>query len=240
MRAILTFHSIDDRGSVLSFPIKRFRHLVETIGECGVPVLDLDGLMGARRGIALTFDDGMRSVHDHALPVLRDYGFPAHLFLATGLVGSHGRRVTGTGEAARPEMLCWSEVEECARSGVLVESHTQTHPDIRRLSDLELTEECDAADRAIGAVTGRHPRHFAYPYGYHDSRTANLIRNRYLVAVTTRLAYLGGDSADRALVPRLDSYYLGGDWMCRNLFARRVRAYIAFRRWMRVGRHGFE
>lgn len=38
------------------------------------------------RAVCITFDDGYRSIHDVALPVLRRYGLPATLFVTSGYV----------------------------------------------------------------------------------------------------------------------------------------------------------
>jgi peptidoglycan/xylan/chitin deacetylase (PgdA/CDA1 family) len=38
------------------------------------------------RAVCITFDDGYRSTHDLALPILREYGFPATVFVTTGFV----------------------------------------------------------------------------------------------------------------------------------------------------------
>src|SRR6185295_7569616 len=96
MRAILTFHSIDDSGSVVSYPPATFARLLEALAEARLPVCDLDTLLSpdTPRGVALTFDDGMRSLHEHALPVLREHRVPSHLFLATGAVGGSNRWAT--------------------------------------------------------------------------------------------------------------------------------------------------
>ena len=51
------------------------------------PVVTFDELLRRDDGITITFDDGMRSVYEHALPVLREHGFPAHIFLTTSRVG---------------------------------------------------------------------------------------------------------------------------------------------------------
>ena len=39
------------------------------------------------RAIAITFDDGYRSVHDLALPVLKEFGLPATVFVTSGCIG---------------------------------------------------------------------------------------------------------------------------------------------------------
>lgn len=39
------------------------------------------------RAVCITFDDGYRSVHDLALPVLRDFDLPATVFVTSGFVG---------------------------------------------------------------------------------------------------------------------------------------------------------
>lgn len=39
------------------------------------------------RAICITFDDGYRSVHDLALPVLREFGLPATVFVTSGFIG---------------------------------------------------------------------------------------------------------------------------------------------------------
>lgn len=40
------------------------------------------------RAVCITFDDGYRSLHDLALPVLREFKLPATVFVTTGYVGS--------------------------------------------------------------------------------------------------------------------------------------------------------
>jgi peptidoglycan/xylan/chitin deacetylase (PgdA/CDA1 family) len=40
------------------------------------------------RAAAITFDDGYRDVHDNAFPILKEYGIPATVFLASAFVGT--------------------------------------------------------------------------------------------------------------------------------------------------------
>ena len=230
MRAILTFHSLDDSGSVLSFSPRTFSRLLESLRDANLPVCDLETLLApsTRNGIALTFDDGMRSVFTHALPILRDHSAPAHLFLATGAVGGNNRWATQPANAPAFAMLNWSEVEALHDAGVRIESHTHNHPDLRNFDGQAIAAECAEADQIIERRLGRCPQYFAYPYGRLNARAANYARTRYRASVTIRLSELAGDE-DPALLPRLDTYYLRAPWVFRRLDAALPRAYLALR-----------
>jgi peptidoglycan/xylan/chitin deacetylase (PgdA/CDA1 family) len=39
------------------------------------------------RAVCITFDDGYRSIHDLALPILKEYGLPATIFVTSGYLG---------------------------------------------------------------------------------------------------------------------------------------------------------
>jgi len=152
MYAIFTFHSIDDKGSVISYSPRHFALLLEVLAEKNIPVLDLDTLLapGTRHGVAITFDDGMHSVYRQALPVLRDYGVPAHLFLATGAVDSATPWPPDALDGHTFEMLNWDEIGALHTARVAIECHTRTHPDMRTLSNAQMQEECEQADDLIG------------------------------------------------------------------------------------------
>lgn len=239
MRAVLTFHSIDDSGSVLSYPPKTFHKLLDAFERCEIPILDLDALLqpDTPRGVVLTFDDGMRTVFTEALPILRSHSAPAHLFLTTGVVGATNRWPGQPASAPLFEMLQWSEIEALQGSGVRIEAHTVRHPDLRQLSDAALRDECEGADETVAAKLGVRPRYFAYPYGLSDARVRAFARQRYCGSLTTDLRMLRRDE-DKAALPRLDTYYLRHDMIFRDLQALHSRSYLGLRRALRLLRNG--
>lgn len=218
MKAIVTFHSLDWSGSVLSYPPDAFDELLGSLAESGLPVLSLDDLLkdNTTSGVALTFDDGMRSVYTSALPILKDHGVSAHLYLTTGAVGKNNKWPTQPDSAPDFDMLNWNEIEALHKGGVYIDSHTHTHPDMRALTRSEMEDECETADELIEKRLGRRPRYFAYPYGYSNVDVRDFARTRYRATVTTELRSLE-KSDDTAMLPRLDSYYLKGRWLRRNL-----------------------
>lgn len=230
MRAVLTFHRIDDGPGPLSYRPQRFRALLETLADGDIPVVDLPSLLdpSTTRGLTLTFDDGYKSVHDVALPMLRQHAFPAHLFLTTGRLDGEMRS-----SPAGADTVTWDMVTRLHESGVAVESHTRTHPDLRTLSDLAIDAECIAADELIERRVGRPPRYFAYPFGYHDRRVAARIGARYAAAFTTQMRILSArDLASR--LPRLDAHYLRSPFVFRDLSGALARGYIGLRRMLRI------
>lgn len=93
---VVNYHRILARPDPLldSEPdLAAFRWQMRVLAEC-FNVLPLrDAVTALReqrlppRAVCITFDDGYRSVHDLALPVLREFGLPATVFVASGCIG---------------------------------------------------------------------------------------------------------------------------------------------------------
>ena len=237
MKAILTFHSIDDRGSVLSFPPATFARMIAEILDGDVTICSLDQLLSPNidNALAITFDDGMRSVYNNALPVLKDANVPSHLYLTTGYVGGKNNWPTQPAGAPTFEMMNWQEIEACVEAGMQIENHTVSHPDLCRLTQEQIEEECETADLSIEKQFGRRPRHFAYPYGNYDARIAGIVGQKYQTCVTTALLPLGR-KLRAAELPRLDSYYLQNRRDYRHFFSPTASSYLRLRHWLRVFR----
>lgn len=240
MKAILTFHSIDDGGTVLSFPPETFARMIEQILEGGVNICGLDQLLSpdTDNALAITFDDGMRSVYENALPVLKAANVPSHLYLTTGYVGGKNNWPTQPDGAPPFDMINWRELEACVNAGMQIESHTVSHPNLCNLNQEQIEEECETADLRIEEQFGRRPKHFAYPYGIYDSRVADIVGQKYQSCVTTALLPLG-QKVKTAELPRLDSYYLQKRRDYRNFFSPTAGGYLRLRHGLRVLRGMF-
>jgi peptidoglycan/xylan/chitin deacetylase (PgdA/CDA1 family) len=232
---VITFHAIDEVRSPLSYPARALERLLADLDRAGLPLLPLDRLLApdANAGVALTFDDGIASLYEAALPILRERQAPAHLYLTTGVIGGDNRWDGQPASAPAFRMLSWSQVEALHAAGVSIEGHTANHPDLRSLSEAAIEAEMEAADALIERRVGRRPTYFAYPYGHFDAKARAVARRRYAAAFTTRLAGLeGGEPADA--LPRLDSHYLRSPWLTKRLNSPAARSSIALRRRIRV------
>jgi peptidoglycan/xylan/chitin deacetylase (PgdA/CDA1 family) len=175
--AILAYHKIGqpsaaawDTWFYISEEI--FERQLRCIAESGWEVIDTarfrQGLDDPGslpdRSVLLTFDDGYQSILRCALPHLNAFGFPAVIFVPTGLVGDVSRFDAKTREPMEP-ICSWDELRELQRGGVSVESHGVSHC---RFSDLDrsgLTFELESSRRAIIKELGANSALFAFPYG---------------------------------------------------------------------------
>lgn len=219
MRAILTYHSIDDSGSPISIDEAGFRRHVEWLASGAVRVLPLDHILTPgsdrvdeteRDAVALTFDDGLRSVERIALPLLRDHGLPATVFLVSGAMG--GTNAWGGNADPRvPQLpvMDWNGARRLADAGIVLGAHSRTHSHLSRLSadaiEDEVLHSCERIREEVGTrVTG-----FAYPYGDADDRVRATVARHCELACGTELRWLR-DGEDPHWLPRLDAYYLRG------------------------------
>lgn len=234
MRAIFTFHSIDDRGSVLSYSPRHFNMLLDSLADKNIPVHDLATLLQpeTRHGVAITFDDGMKSVYQNALPAIASHGVTAHLFVATDAISSEESWPRQSPGIPAFDMLDWDELERLQAAGIFIESHTHTHPDMRTITKAQMENECGRCDDTIEKYTGRRPDYFAYPFGYHNKEVRDFARQRYHGTVTTELRHLG-DSEDCAALPRLDTFYLQSDSCIRNIDSLLLKSYLRARNILR-------
>jgi peptidoglycan/xylan/chitin deacetylase (PgdA/CDA1 family) len=182
MASILTYHKI---GRQFEFGITtvsrgRFReHLdfLKSLGRrlevAGEAAGDAPG--DATDAVALTFDDGYESVFTDALPEMLDRGVPGTVFVVVGAVG--GLNTWDVRLSPRPfKHLSWRQIGELSRHGFEIGSHTVSHRDLTRLSDVALRRELTVSRREIEDRTGIGVRAVAYPFGKADRRVQDAAR----------------------------------------------------------------
>jgi peptidoglycan/xylan/chitin deacetylase (PgdA/CDA1 family) len=233
---ILTYHSLDDFGSVLSTSPATFERHLEVLRQAGAKVLSLrDGAERLRRGdlpecaLALTFDDGFRSVYEHGLPLLLRYGFTATVFVVSGFVGRSNSWPSQPPTVRPQPLLGWSQIRDLAEAGIDIGAHSHTHPHLPGLSRPAIEAEIVESKQEIEDRVGRRVEVFAYPYGAYDETVLAAAAAHVSVACSADLAFARPTSNPLAL-ERLDVYYLRRPWALRRLFSRRLRAYVAVRR----------
>ncbi|HEX5070060.1 MAG TPA: polysaccharide deacetylase family protein [Vicinamibacterales bacterium] len=210
MRAILTYHSIDDSGSPISVRRAAFQAHLRWLSSGRVRVLPpADLLAHADNGVdavAVTFDDGFASAAE-AVRRLADAGFAATIFAVTDHVG----RTNDWGGRAQPgiptlPLMSWADLESLAGRGVAIEAHTCTHPDLTGLAADAVDRELEQCREQIRQRLGIASTHVAYPYGGANDAVVTRARRVYRFGHTTDFRTVS-ETEDPATLPRLDMYY---------------------------------
>jgi len=227
---ILTYHSLDISGSVISIRPEVFRRQMAFLAESSTPVVPLSVVRDTPGAVALTFDDGFRNFFEHAVPVLHEWRFPATVFVVSRYCGRQNDWPTQPRNSGIPlmDLMDWNEVAEISRAGVEIGCHTATHPRMAELSAVEIEEELSGSRAAIEDRIGRPVRTFAYPYGELTPAVRTAVQRHFPSACGIRLAYLSATS-DILDLPRIDVYYLQKRFWFEGLRSLRGIAYLEAR-----------
>jgi peptidoglycan/xylan/chitin deacetylase (PgdA/CDA1 family) len=169
---------------------KAFKEQMRFLKENGYRVITLDQLLDfldfkgqiPEKSVVITFDDGWRSLYDFAFPILRDYGFPATLFVYTDFIG--GKKA-----------LSWEQIEVLAANGIDIQSKTQTHRNVARLEKEEsfrayfqsLESEISRSKKIIEQKLKKQCKYLAYPYGETNTLVVELLKKYgYRAAFTVK------------------------------------------------------
>ncbi len=181
--AVIVYHSFDESGSPVSISPDAFRRHLTIIKRLGYKTVTAARMVEALEGgpplpsraVVLTFDDGLWNNYEVALPLLREFGFTATIFLVTGFTGRASTWERDPGIPALP-LLTWDKIEEMERYGIDFQPHSVTHPHLTRLSDKDLEEELLQSRAAIEERLGGSASIFCYPYGEFDARVMDRLK----------------------------------------------------------------
>lgn len=215
--SVLTFHSLDDGTSVISFSPRVFRRGMAGLHENCYQTLSLveavdylrRGAPFPNRSFVITFDDGCQTVYDEAFPVLQRYGMSATVFLTVGEKGT-ARPAGRLPSLNDRSMLTWRQIREMQRWGIAFGAHTLTHPDLTRSPVDRIEAEVRDSKAIIEDALGVRVDCFAYPYGRYDYRSRDIVRQHFACACSDELGLITTRSDPYGL-ERVDAYYLRTD-----------------------------
>ena len=198
---VIVYHDIRDVAGSDEYVVtsRVFREQMAFLKQQGYQPVSLARFAEAAAGksalpekpVILSFDDGLASFRDIAMPVLAEYGFPAVLSVVTGWLD--GRQVPAD---YRGRLLTWEQLRAVSRSPLVeILSHTDNlHHGIHanpqgNLTPASITRRYDAAEgryeseadyrarihadlarsvQRLRTELGKAPPGIAWPYGFYD------------------------------------------------------------------------
>lgn len=176
--AILGYHEFvkGKSGNQMQINIDRFREQMVALKDARVSVIPMKDFLAWRRGekdipdpsVVITMDDGWKSVHSLALPVLKEFGYPFTVFLYKRFVNGGGRS------------LSTAEIKELMAAGGEIGSHSVSHPYKVKIDGMFrkspeqgeafLRTEMKDSRQFLEDLFAVKVSAYAYPGGYHSER----------------------------------------------------------------------
>lgn len=211
--AILMYHAVGEppeAGYFGNVSSERFRASIEYLAANAtiVPLSSIPDETSERR-VAITFDDGLRSVYTEALPVLREFEVPATVFVNPGFLDGRNRETVRSRHGVDDDgrvMLTDAELYELAESPlVTVGNHTLTHRDLSTVTDrAELHAEVVDSKQRLADRYGVAAAQFSYPHGATSEQARAVVEAHHELSVTTAPFLVGRDGPH--LLPRLGGH----------------------------------
>jgi len=223
---VLAYHAVGDVPRAddlhnLWVGTQEFAEQLRTLAR-HADVVTLDDLVAGRargrRTVAITFDDGYRSVLTTALPLLEEHGFPATIFVPTAYIGDRNRwDAEGVDHL---DILDADELRSMTSRGITIESHGHAHIDLSTADDRAVRTDLEQSIAALTELRGTPPAYLAYPFRTGSSSARAIaaelgFRAAFSIDVADdgRYAwgrvYVGPDDGSRMFRAKTSGYYLG-------------------------------
>ena len=194
---ILMYHSVsaEEPSMGINLSPARFEAQIAWFARHGFEFCTVSGLLAApasgQKRVAITFDDGFENNYSVALPILRQYGAKATIYLSP----------------AKPDtvLLSESQIRDMADSGdVEFGAHTVDHINLKNVSDEEARSQLRRSRKLAEQLSGMPCVAFAYPYGRYEERHVAMVEEAgFTSAVTTRKKIIRNLSEHRFELPRV-------------------------------------
>jgi peptidoglycan/xylan/chitin deacetylase (PgdA/CDA1 family) len=196
---ILYYHSVPAEHQ------QWFAWQMDTLARVTLPISIDDSplLMSGYRYSAVTFDDAFENIFDSALPELLKRSIPAAIFVPVDLLGQRAEWwPVGTRE--RQERICTAErLKELPSNGVIIGSHTLTHPRLPMLTTCEAKRELATSKEKLEHLVNRKIRTFSFPYGAFDGTLVSLCQNAGYERVFTTLPVMAFREPSELVIGRV-------------------------------------
>jgi peptidoglycan/xylan/chitin deacetylase (PgdA/CDA1 family) len=156
------------------------------------------------KGAAISIDDAFSSFIEVAMPILREYDFPATLFVNSDAVGT-------------PGYLDWTQLKQLYDEGIEIGNHTATHDYLVESQVGEtLADWQQRVEQDIGKARGLYEKHlgpvpkiFAYPYGEYTPELMQILEGMGFDAAFAQQSGVIHAQSSRFALPR---FPMGGPY----------------------------
>ncbi|AHX14127.1 polysaccharide deacetylase [Dyella jiangningensis] len=181
--------------------------MLKMFGYRGVSMADaMPYLRGEKEGriAVITLDDGYVDNLESAMPALQRHGFTATCYVVSSLVGQYNVWDADRLGVRKP-MMSIDQLRAWQRGGMEVGAHTRTHVRLSQCDPQQQRDEIQGCKAELEDRLGTRITQFCYPYGDHDDRAVDTVREAGFDAATTthRGRAEAAPSTDLMRLPRI-------------------------------------
>ncbi len=223
---IMMYHNVDysDKPRMNLVTPENFAKQMAYLHKHGYHVIAFSELVNSirekkplpQKSVVITFDDGYEDNYTNAFPVLKQYHFPAIIFIVTDVV-------------SKPGFLTWEQIKEMEKSDISFGSHTRLHTYLPSLDKAEQRNQIRGSKEILEQQLEHSIEYFAYPSGgFNNSIIALLKEAGYKAACTTNRGYHRSND-DPYIIKRIR--FGNNDDLDISLWAKLSGCYQVFRKW---------
>lgn len=188
---ILAYHKVNDKleWGINTVSIRNFNKQIKYLYENNYYSISLEDYLNKnfefekkRRPVIITFDDSDESIYKHAYPILKKYGFTATIFVITNFVGKKNHWDSNLG-GIYSQHLNWEQIIYLSNQGWEIGSHTENHPDLRRLPNEHVLNELKNSKYSLEKKIEKPVNFLSYPFNRFDER---------IISLASQCGYKGG------------------------------------------------
>ena len=143
------------------------------------------------RFAVITFDDGLESVVENALPELEVRQIPSAVFIVTQSLGRAPIWMNVSADSVNvPRVMSREQLLNVDKSLVTIGSHSLTHPNLTRVGIAEATRQISDSRTVLRKMLGREVSLFSFPYGAFNEDLIKCCREAGYERVFTSLPIL--------------------------------------------------
>lgn len=158
---------------------KLFGDQLDRIVRCSKPIktTQLAAMEPGRHHVAITFDDGYRSVLENAIPELEARQVPATIYVPPGCLGKPPAWPDiDEKERATEVIMDINELKAIDGSLITLGSHCLSHANLLRIGEREAREEIAESKRMLEKLLGRRVAELSFPFGAFNDSHVNMAR----------------------------------------------------------------
>lgn len=171
-RVVMYYHGIN-KADVKGFT-KQITYLAKKCSVVKPSEIASARADGTKILVAITFDDAFVSIIENALPILKEHGLPAGIFVPAGnLVQSPRWEIPEHCPDKNETVMSQRQITKLDNDGFEIFSHTVSHQKLTKIRDDQLKYEIEDSKSTLERIVGHEVIAICYPHGDYNTKVCH-------------------------------------------------------------------